>query len=104
MGRKTKGGLVMTLNPLRVAATGEAVGVTSVVGTPLGEGDSLGVGEGDGEVWGPASANVAQGFGGTLAQSLCGPGASPAKGLTRVLKLPPPSALAEPATLFAWSQ
>ena len=95
---------MITWKPFRVAATGEDVGVTSVVGTAEGEGDSLGLGEADGVVCGPASENVAHGLGGTLAQSLCVPGASPENALTRVLKLPPPSALAAPATLFGWSQ
>ena len=36
--------------PFRVAATGEDVGVTSVVGTAEAEGDSLGVGEAVGVV------------------------------------------------------
>ena len=80
------------------------MGVASVVAAADGEGDSLGEGEADGDACGPARAKVAQGLGGTLAQSLCTPGASPENALTRVLKLPPPSAFAEPATLFGWSQ
>ena len=45
IGRKTKGGLVITSSPLRpelvVSTTGDALGV--------GDGDSDGVGEGEGE-------------------------------------------------------
>jgi len=70
IGRKTNGGDAITWKPFRVAATGEDVGVASVVGTADGEGDSLGVAEGDAEACGPARAKVAQGPGGTLAQSL----------------------------------
>src|SRR5437660_10335254 len=104
-GRKTNGGFEMTSNALRLVEMG--VGLADALGTADadGEGDSLGNGEGDGEaaavVW---SVKVAQGFGGTLAHTWCAAGWSPAKGLIRVVKLPLLSAVAEPATLFAWSQ
>jgi len=75
-----------------------------MVGSAVGDGDSIGEGEGDGEVCGASSVKIAQGLGGTLAQSLCAPGPSPANVLTLVLKLPLASAVAEPATLLAWSQ
>src|SRR2546426_7448513 len=105
MGRNTNGGLVITLNPLSVVATGDVEGVASVVGMALGEGDSLGVGEGDGEFCGASMVKFAHGLGATLAHSLWTPGASPANGLMcGALKFPFESAIAEPATLFGWSQ
>jgi hypothetical protein len=82
-GRKTKGGLEMTSKPLSVAATG--VGLVDWLGP--GEGDVDGVddgdalGDGDGEVVAGCSVKDAHGLGGTLAQSLWTPGASPANGL-----------------------
>jgi hypothetical protein len=104
IGRNTRGGLVMTLNPL-MAATGDALGVG--LGLSLGdaEGDSVGDGDSDGDADGegegdPDSEKVAHGLGATLAQSLCWPGVSPANGLTCVVKFPPESAVAEPATLL----
>ena len=94
----------MTSNPFSVVATGLAIGVT--VGPTAGdaEGDSEGEGDAEGVGVADSRAKFAHGFGGTLAQSLCTPGASAENGLTRVLKLPLASAVAPPATLSGWSQ
>ena len=105
IGRKTKGGLEITSKPLSDAPTG--VGLGSVVTTGSAEGeaegdsDGLGLGVGDGVA---LTEKLAHGFGCTLAHSLCTPGPSPGKGLTRVLKLPLPSAWAKPATWLEVSQ
>ena len=94
----------MTSNPLsETPATGLGVGPRLTTGSGEGEGDSVGEGDGVG-VAGALIVKNAHGLGCTLAQSLCWPGASPGKGLTRVLKLPLPSARAAPATCAAWSQ
>ena len=82
------------------------VGLPLGVGDWSGEGDSDGVaaalGVGVGELW---SSNWAQGCGVTLAQMWCRPGRSPANGLTfTLLKLPWPSAVADPTTLLGESQ
>ena len=87
---------------IRAGETANVVGVWS--GDAEGNGDSVGLDEGDGEAVDAWSAKFAHGCGGTLAHSLCTPRASPANGLTLVLKLPLASAVAEPATLFGWSQ
>ncbi|TMD26931.1 MAG: hypothetical protein E6I92_08020 [Chloroflexi bacterium] len=98
----------MTSRPLRfdVMRTGVATwpGVSS--GDAEGSGDSGGDGVGVGDGMPESRAKFAHGFGWTLmlAQSLCTPGASPPKGLTRELKLPFASAVADPATLLGWSQ
>ena len=107
IGRKTNGGRVMTSNPLRpelvVSTTGEALGV--------GTGDSDGVGEGEGDgvaagvgVGAPWSVKLAQGLGGTLAHRWCTPGLSPGKGVTALVKLPPPSVVTFAATCESLSQ
>jgi hypothetical protein len=95
----------MTSKPFSVAATGVGLLDGDVVATGVGEGEALGVGDGEGDVVAASREKLAQGFGATLAQSLWTPGASPANGLMwGALKLPFWSALAEPATLFGWSQ
>jgi hypothetical protein len=104
IGRNTNGGFEITSKPLSVAPTGVGLGVVVALASGDGDGDSVGVGEGDGEVAGASMVNVAHGLGCTLAHSLWTPGPSPENGLTRVLKLPLPSAVAEPATLLGWSQ
>ena len=104
MGRKTNGGLEITSNPFSVVPTGDEVGDAVMVAVGVGDGDSLGVGDGDGDGCGPCSVKFAQGFGCTLAQRWCTPAASPANGFTRVLKLPPASAVVAPATWAGWSQ
>jgi hypothetical protein len=104
IGRKTKGGFEMTSKPFNVAGAGVELSVARGLDDGEGDGDSVGVGEGDGDVGGALMVKKAQGFGATLAQSLCWPGESPAKVLTRVLKFPPLSAVAAPATLFGLSQ
>jgi len=107
IGKKTKGGFVITSSPLPpefvVSTTGDALGV--------GDGDSDGVGEGEGEgdtagvgVGGPCRLKLAHGFGGTLAQRWCTPGPSPGKGVTALLKLPLPSAVTLAATCESVSQ
>ena len=92
----------MTSNPLSVEVMREGVaiwlGVSS--GETEGKGDSEGVVDDVGVGVGDSRLKNAHGLGRTLAHSLCWPGASPANGLTRVLKLPLASAVAEPATLF----
>ncbi|TMF35001.1 MAG: hypothetical protein E6I27_16805 [Chloroflexi bacterium] len=101
IGRNTNGGLEMTSKPLSEveirAGVATKAGVSS--GEADGDGDSDGVGEGEGDALAAWRVKFAHGLGCTLAQSLCTPGGSPAKGLTRVLKLPLLSAVAEPATL-----
>src|SRR5260370_10103706 len=105
IGRKTKGGFEMTSKPFSVApAPGEVVVTDDAITVDVGEGDSVGEGDGEGVGAGPLSEKLAHGLGCTLAHSLCTPGASPENGLPRVLKLPLPSARAEPATLFCVSQ
>src|SRR5712692_2861199 len=103
MGRNTNGGLEITSKPFSVVPTGVALGVT--VGLTSGEalGDALGEGEGEG-VGGPLMVKLAHGLGATLAQRRCTPDPSPENGLTRVLKLPLASAVADPATLLVVSQ
>src|SRR5258706_11288128 len=107
IGRKTKGGLVITASPLRpefvVTTTGDALGV--------GDGDSDGVGDGEGEgdtagvgVGGPWRVKLAQGFGGTLAHRWWTPGLSPGKGVTALVKLPLPSLVTLAATCESLSQ
>src|SRR5216683_6577596 len=107
IGRKTKGGLVMTSKPLRpelvVSTTGDALGVgdrdSDGEGDGEGDGDAAGVGVG-----GPWSVKLAQGFGGTLAQRWCTPGLSPGKGVTALVKLPLPSEVTLAATWESLSQ
>src|SRR5690242_1152840 len=102
IGRNTNGGREITSNPLsETPAAGLGVGPRLTTGSGEGEGDSDGEGVG---VAGGLIVKNAHGLGCTLAHSLCGPGASPGKGLTRVLKLPLPSERAAPATCAAWSQ
>ena len=107
IGKKTKGGLVITSSPLRpefvVSTTGDALGV--------GDGDSDGVGEGEGEgdaagvgVGGPWRVKLAHGFGGTLAHRRCTPGLSPGKGVTALVKLPLPSLVTLAVTCESLSQ
>jgi hypothetical protein len=100
IGRKTSGGLEMTSRPL-IAATGVALGLSDGddEGEAVADGDGDGDADGEGEVEAD-SVKVAHGPGGTLAQSLCWPGGSPANGFTCVVKLPLESAVAEPATLL----
>jgi hypothetical protein len=104
----TNGGFIIRSMPLMVAATG--VGLEEAVGPALGDGDVAAdgdgeaSGDGDGEAAAAVSVNRAQGLGGTLAHSLWRPGASPAKGMTLVVKLPFASALDAPATLVGKSQ
>src|SRR4029077_8362780 len=98
MGRKTNGGLEMTSNPFSVEATGEEVGDSLLAAVGDGDGDSGGEGEGDGVGCAAWSVKFAHGFGCTLAHRWWMPAPSPANGLTRVLKLPLPSAVADPAT------
>lgn len=102
MGRKTNGGREMMSKPLSVDVirAGVAVRLGVCSGDVVGRGESLGEAVGDGEAVAESRAKFAHGLGGTLAQTLCTPGASPLKGLMRVLKLPLASAVAEPATLF----
>jgi hypothetical protein len=111
IGRKTNGGFVITSNPLRpdpvVRVNRDAL--ADVVGE--GDGDDEGEGDGDGDgdaagvgVGGPCRVKLAQGFGGTLAHSLCTPGLSPGNGLTTFVKLPPPSAVTLAATRDELSQ
>jgi len=94
IGRKTKGGRVMTSKPLRLDPGREGVATNDGDSWPVGEaeGDSIGDGEAVGVGVAACSVKVAHGFGGTLAQILCTPGLSPLKGLMRVVKLPPASA------------
>ena len=89
-----------------------------VAAAGVGLGDSLGPAVGDGDVSGDADAEgladgdaaaawrlkLAQGFGCTLAHSLCTPGASPGNGFTTFVKLPPPSAVTLAATREELSQ
>src|ERR1700694_5855745 len=104
-GRNTNGGLGITSKPVSGAATGGGLMEGVVVASGVGEGDALGLGDGNGEVVAASRVKLAHGFGATIAQSLWTPGASPAKGLMwGALKLPFWSAIAEPATLFGWSQ
>jgi hypothetical protein len=102
IGRITKGGLVKTSKPLMVAATG--VGLASGLGLSVGDGEGDGDGSGVGDAAVACSVKLAQGLGGTVAQSLWMPGGSVAKGLTLVVKFPFASAFDAPATLFGWSQ
>src|SRR5438445_12175089 len=93
----------MTSNPFRVAATGEAIGVT--VGFTSGEavGDAVGgVGDAGGVAVALSRLKLAHGFGGTGAQGLCTPGASAGIGWTRLVKPPLLSAVAAPAPLVGW--
>jgi hypothetical protein len=100
IGRITKGGLVKTSKPLMVAATG--VGLASGLGLSVGDGEDDGDGDGSGvgDAAVACSVKLAQGLGGTVAQSLWMPGASVAKGLTLVVKFPFASAFDAPATLL----
>src|SRR5207237_7132638 len=87
IGRNTNGGREITSKPLRlvVIRAGETANVVGVwSGDAEGNGDSVGLDEGDGEAVDAWSAKFAHGCGGTLAQSLCTPRASPANGLTLV--------------------
>src|SRR5438270_4054989 len=106
IGRNTNGGRVMTSKPLSVVDT--RAGVATKAGLSSGEADgdvwSVGLAVGDGVASGATSVKFAQGLGATLAQRWWTPLASPAKGLTRVLKLPLASAVAEPATWSVRSQ
>lgn len=73
------------------------------------EGDPDGDSDGDGEAGGvgvgdPSRTKLAHGFGCTLAHSRCGPGASPGKGFTVLVKLPPPSVVTLAATWPPLSQ
>src|ERR1700674_1776041 len=104
-GRNTNGGLEMTSKPFSVAATGVGLMDGVVVASGVGEGDALGLGDGNGEVVAASRVKLAHGFGATLAQSLWTPGVSPAKGLMwGALKLPFWSAMAEPWTLLGGSR
>lgn len=113
IGRKTNGGLVITSRPVRpepvVSVSRDALAVVVVEGDGDDDGDGEGEGEGDGEaagvgVGGPWSVKLAQGFGWTLAHSLCTPGLSPGNGFTTFVKLPPPSAVTLAATREVLSQ
>ena len=96
IGRKTKGGLVITSSPPRpefvVSVNRDALALVDGDGEAAGDGGA----DGDGETGGvgvgdPCNVKLAHGFGGTLAQSRCAPGLSPGKGVTTFVKLPPPS-------------
>jgi hypothetical protein len=108
IGRKTNGGRMITSSPplpsvLATSGRGEELGLTEGEGDgdgdEDGDGDWAGVGEG-----GPWREKLAHGFGGTLAQSWCAPTASPAKGVTTVVKFPLPSLVTLVATLLGESQ
>jgi hypothetical protein len=104
IGRKTKGGLVMmpnqpTLPPVRAP---DACGFSEDegdVGDSEGEGEVGGVGLG-----GAWRLKLAQGLGGTLAQSLWMAGLSPANGFTTWMKAPFASVTTEVATWLGLSQ
>jgi hypothetical protein len=109
IGRKTKGGRVMTSSPPRpefdVSTSGEGLG--DGVGDACAEGDAAGEGEGEAGgvgVGGPCRVKVAQGLGWTLAQILWVPGRSPGKAVTDLVNPPEESAVTEPATRSAVSQ
>jgi hypothetical protein len=106
IGRKTKGGLVMMSRPLMPPPPGRAPdawefpaaeGVGDDVSTGEGEVDAVGVGAG----W---RAKLAQGFGWTLAHSLCAAGLSLANGLTAFVKEPLSSVTTVVATWLETSQ
>ena len=107
IGRKTRGGLVITSSALWpefvVTTSGKVLGLADGLadGEAAGDGDAGEEGVG---VGGPCSVKLAHGLGGTLAHSLCRPGLSPGNGLTVVVKLPLPSALTLVATWLGVSQ
>jgi hypothetical protein len=103
IGKKTKGGFMITSSPLRPELVSSVKREPLAVSEGEGEGDSDGDSDGDGEVGGvgvgdPWRVKLAHGFGCTLAHRRCGPGASPGNGFTVLVKLPPPSAVTLAAT------
>ncbi len=104
IGRKMKGGRLMTSNAVGLAAIGVGLGVGLGLGLGDGKGDGPGEGEGLGDGAGAVSVKFAQGLGATLAHRWCTPSGSPAKGLTCAVNEPCESAVAEPATFVCWSQ
>lgn len=107
IGRNTNGGFVITSSPLPEEGPVSAIG--EVLGLEVGDADADGEADGDGEAVGVGvgdawSVKFAQGFGGTLAQSLCGPGLSPGNGVTTFVKLPLESVVTLAATRESASQ
>jgi hypothetical protein len=92
----------MTSSPFNLESM--RAGVATVSGLLDGDGSGDGEATGDGVVAAACRVKLAQGFGATLAHSLCRPGGSPGKGLTFHVKLPFASASVAPETLFDWSQ
>jgi len=107
IGRKTKGGFVITSRPPPpswvVTTRGDGMGVGDAAGdsdaSGVGDGEEAGVGVGE-----PCSVKLAHGFGGTLAHSRWTPGESPGKGVTPFVKAPLESAVTLAATWLGVSQ
>jgi hypothetical protein len=90
IGRKTNGGLVMMSSPEMppplLGRTPDAGGLLE--GEAEGEGDSNGVGVAGSGVGVACRVKVAHGLGCTLAQSLCTPGLSSARGFKTLVNAP----------------